>query len=398
MTIKWRSALPATGLILTFTPVQAYAQVWKGPCDNLTYERGKDLKAGAFGTWAAQVAVQGRDAPCRYRGESVWDLYELFPEDGGALRGKRTLKIRSEKPRKCHGPLENRLEVEAETEREGDQCLIRLNLVSTYSDGRKAAAEITSLGADQLTVTTPEGASTVYRRRRRDFSVKEEIPTVEKLHWSRSCGLTTSTPYLGTSTEIFRQGADVPLRPMVQPIGYGGPAPLPPACISRWEAPDPALARLSPDGRTLSIAKDAPPGSRIKVSYIVGDESFGRQFEVIAADAVVLTGTRSQKSVESCPAGEPVRELAFHPNGRFGVTFVPFETYVDYWGTYRFDQATGALKLAVEGGNYRPPFLDLEGTARFEGERLVLDGFYLGDRNGGDFGWGGKPPSCRYTF
>lgn len=107
---------------------------------------------------------------------------------------------------------------------------------------------------------------------------------------------------------------------------------------------------------------------------------------------MVLTGTWSQSAAEGCEGIEPVRELKFSPD-HFSVTFTPFETYQDYWGTYSFDPATGALHLRVEGGNNTPDGLDLDGTAMLADGHLVLDGLFLGNRNG--------PPrkgGCRYRF
>jgi hypothetical protein len=55
-----------------------------------------------------------------------------------------------------------------------------------------------------------------------------------------------------------------------------------------------------------------------------------------------------------CPGAEPVRELIFQPNGHFSVTWMPFETYQDYWGSWRYDARTRVLTLAVDNGNYVP--------------------------------------------
>lgn len=88
-----------------------------------------------------------------------------------------------------------------------------------------------------------------------------------------------------------------------------------------------------------------------------------------------------------CASGAPppatVEELEFEAGGRFLVTFVPFETYHDYWGPYRYDAATGALTMTAETGNAIPADLDLEGRATLapNGE-LVVEGIYFGSPHG----------------
>jgi hypothetical protein len=96
--------------------------------------------------------------------------------------------------------------------------------------------------------------------------------------------------------------------------------------------------------------------------------------------------------VTGCLVTEPVGELEFSPGNRFAVTFRPFETYRDYWGRFEFDPATGKLKLIVEGGNFVPDVLDLEGEADVSAGALVLRNLYLGSRS--PTPWSG----CTYSF
>jgi hypothetical protein len=175
---------------------------------------------------------------------------------------------------------------------------------------------------------------------------------------------------------------------------------LPPDCTKDWTLSDPSLASFSEDHTSLHIAEGATPGAILKISYRAG---FGARLvsvsmPIVAKDAFVLTGRHSQKAAEGCPRLEPIGELEFTADGRFSVTWHPFETYRDYWGTYRFDAGTGALSMKVDGGNRIPGGLDLEGKARMGPDGgLVLEDMYLGDSNSG----GDPPPgarSCRYTF
>jgi hypothetical protein len=53
--------------------------------------------------------------------------------------------------------------------------------------------------------------------------------------------------------------------------------------------------------------------------------------------------------------------------------------------------------MSIDGGNHRPSPLDLEGKARMDDGKLVLEDIFLGQP-----GWGGGPPpppgGCRYIF
>ena len=195
--------------------------------------------------------------------------------------------------------------------------------------------------------------------------------------------------FLATDTKIYRQGATVKLTPSID-MQPAGTRPVPVACTSGWSVTGPAT--LSADRTTLVIAPDAPVGSIVTIAFRHLGKPVEARFQVIGRDELVLTGTWSQRSVEGCRIPEPVGELEFFPGNRFSVTFTPFETYRDYWGSYTFEPATGRIALKVEGGNFVPDALDLEGEARLDAGSLVLTGFYLGSRNG-------TPQSgCTYRF
>jgi hypothetical protein len=195
--------------------------------------------------------------------------------------------------------------------------------------------------------------------------------------------------FLATDTQVYRQGATVKIAPTID-IAPGGTQAVPLKCVSDWSLSGPAS--LSADRSTLTIAPDAAPGSAIRVGFVHAGKTIAAEFRVVGRDEIVLTGRYSQKSVTGCEVGEPVRELEFTPGNRFSVTFMPFETYRDYWGSYLFDPATGKLQFKVEGGNFQPPGLDLEGEAKLSGGVLVLRDMFLGNR-------GGAPQTgCTYTF
>ena len=195
--------------------------------------------------------------------------------------------------------------------------------------------------------------------------------------------------FLEMDTRVFRQGAVVKLTPMVD-MAPAGTREVPVRCTSGWSVTGPAT--LSADRSALTIAPDAPVGELVTVGFSHAGKPVEAQFRVIGRDEVVLTGRWSQRSVEGCQIADRVGELEFFPGNRFAVTFQPFETYRDYWGSYSFDPATGRIVLKVEGGNFVPPGLDLEGEAERGETGLVLSGLFLGSRQG--------PPQqdCTYRF
>ena len=183
--------------------------------------------------------------------------------------------------------------------------------------------------------------------------------------------------FIATETQIFRQGATVRIRPMADSSPFGDQE-LAPACLSYWSISGPA--RLSRDRSAFTIAPDAAIGSIVRIRFKKDATEVISEFRVVGRDEILLTGRYSQKSVTGCEIAEPVRELEFNPNGGFSVTFLPFETYKDYWGGYTFDPATGHIRMNVTGGNFVPPDLDLEGEAELASGRLTLRNVFLGSR------------------
>jgi len=196
--------------------------------------------------------------------------------------------------------------------------------------------------------------------------------------------------FLGTDTDIHRQGSSIRVTPMVD-VSPAGTQELPLRCTSDWSVSGPA--RLSADRTMLTIDPDAPVGATVAVGFRHAGERVEARFRVIGRDEVVLTGRRSQRGIEGCAGADRVGELEFQPGNRFSVTFTPFETYRDYWGSYAFDPATGRLRLTVEGGNFIPAGLDVEGQAELSGGRLVLRDMFLGSRQSGP-----PPGGCTYLF
>lgn len=174
------------------------------------------------------------------------------------------------------------------------------------------------------------------------------------------------------SPEVARQGAalkvSVVSRGPEAPMG----APMPAACLKRWAVSDPAVAILSADNTRLTIAETAAPGATASLSAVIDGKTVTVAFTVIAREAVVLTGYWSEVGDTACPAGDPpLRELRFLPDGRFEATWTPFESYVDFWGTYDFNPATGAISFTPTGGNRVPTDADLVGRAAIGPDGLL---------------------------
>lgn len=177
--------------------------------------------------------------------------------------------------------------------------------------------------------------------------------------------------------------------------GLHGMIGVPLKCFSRWSSSDPAVT-VAPERRRIVIGPDATPGRDVEIAGTLGSRTVRTRFRIASAEGPVLTGFWSQASVDcGGPAPrDPVRELRFSSDGRFAVTFVPFEVRQDYWGSVEFDPVAGRIGFVVERGNTVPADLMLKGRARVEDDnRLAMDGVYFG---GLDVG----PPAggCRYVF
>lgn len=92
-----------------------------------------------------------------------------------------------------------------------------------------------------------------------------------------------------------------------------------------------------------------------------------------AISSAALVGMWRQEDAE-CGMALSIRELEFHSDGSFSVTWRPFETYHDYWGRWRLDEAGRTLHLTIERANYTPT--DFAGDGRITLSDVVLD---LGD-------------------
>lgn len=200
---------------------------------------------------------------------------------------------------------------------------------------------------------------------------------------------------LFVTPEVTRQGAELAVQAvMIGPNApWGGPLPL--ACLKNWRLSVPTAATLSADHSRLIIADTAVPGTPVKLTAEFDGKTAAVEFTIVARDAVVLTGYWSEVGDADCPVGEPLlRELHFIADGRFEATWMPFERYIDYWGDYSFDAATGAIVLKPTGGNHVPADADLDGKAAIGPDGLLrFSGFFFGSPSSGP-----RPPRTCAVF
>jgi hypothetical protein len=171
------------------------------------------------------------------------------------------------------------------------------------------------------------------------------------------------------------------------------------ACVTWSVEPDDG-AIIGPDGE-LSIDSSTPGGTVLRVTADVEDGRRQISIDVHVYDPAQnpLIGTWREEAQIVCEGEdeviphEPIEELRFFADGRVNVTWTPFETYVDYWGTYTFSD-DGAIELVITDGNYIPD--DFDGTGRFtisEEGSLLLKDMWLGSPQ-----YGEDAANCGHRF
>lgn len=169
--------------------------------------------------------------------------------------------------------------------------------------------------------------------------------------------------------------------------GFGIRCFVPVPVIATWSVTPADGARIDATTGVLTIDPATPGGSHFTVRAEVegGRHVVETEVHVFTAESHPLVGYWQEEAQVACGSGAevipelPVEELVFAVDGTFAVTWTPFESYVDYWGTYVLDLTTGTLDLTVTGGNDIPS--DVDGHGRFaldEQGRLHLTELWLG--------------------
>ncbi|MEW5849569.1 MAG: hypothetical protein AB2A00_12195 [Myxococcota bacterium] len=172
------------------------------------------------------------------------------------------------------------------------------------------------------------------------------------------------------------------------------------ACCYIYEPVDACVAwSISPTGSVtvdaatgvVEVPANTPSGSTFTVSADVEDgrRVISARLDVYRPEDALLVGFWTEVAQLECDGGaeaapeRAIQEVVFHADGTFGVTWTPFEIYVDYWGNFTASPSDGSLTMTVVGGNYVPP--DVDGTGTFEIDeqgRLILHDIWLGQPSG----------------
>ncbi len=138
--------------------------------------------------------------------------------------------------------------------------------------------------------------------------------------------------------------------------------------------------KSTPHGMIYTVKADVYGGKRIITAKAY----------VYTPEANPLVGLWKEDARLYCKSGQwtkpehAINELIFKANGRYSVTWIPFEIYIDYVGAYSFDLKTGKMSMEIEGVNFVPPDFKGSGTFEMEGANtIVLKNIYLGTKGRG---------------
>lgn len=174
----------------------------------------------------------------------------------------------------------------------------------------------------------------------------------------------------------------------------------PNACVT-WHLVTKGLATLDEKTGELVTGADVEHGAVVKVRAELdgGARELFAQVRIFRPEANPLVGRWHEVAQLGCGGKaapsefEPIAELELGAAGGFSVTWHPFESYRDYWGSYQVDAAKRTVKLKIEGGNYTPS--DFQGDGKFvrEGPKLKLFDLWLGGSRGFS-----RRPACGHVF
>jgi hypothetical protein len=209
-------------------------------------------------------------------------------------------------------------------------------------------------------------------------------------------------PYIGTREGGWFGALDV--KPgetrTLQIYVRQGPATAEPRACVRWTLSPNAPASIDPDKGVLTIDRHALHGGAITVvAQVPGVPVLQAVFHVYDPNRNRLAGKWTQVAPPSCRKGETevIRELEIRADGTFSVTWHPFETYVDYWGSYLADEKDSTVRFSIADGNFVPK--NFQGNGRFSVDaagHLRLENVWFGRT--GDRESTVSPAGCSYEF
>lgn len=155
-----------------------------------------------------------------------------------------------------------------------------------------------------------------------------------------------------------------------------------------WSLVPAGADHIDPTSGVLSIDAGTPSGSELTARAEVdgGQAIVETEVTVYTPEANPLIGFWREEAQRPCDNGpeivpaQAIEELIFYANGNFSVTWVPFESYQDYWGTYVLDRTRGTLELVIAGGNSIPSDANPEGRFALDATgQLILTELWLGN-------------------
>jgi hypothetical protein len=176
---------------------------------------------------------------------------------------------------------------------------------------------------------------------------------------------------------------------------------IPVNIATTWSVGPAGGAGIDPAKGELAIDGSVPSGSQFTVSATVEEDrqAVTAEVHVYTPEGNPFVGFWREEAQLACDDGEEVapalrvEELVFAADGQFAVTWQPFESYVDYWGTYAFDLNAGTIELTITSGNFVPGDVDGQGRFKVEEGKLVLTDVWLGTSHSSK-----APPNCGHRF
>jgi hypothetical protein len=156
-------------------------------------------------------------------------------------------------------------------------------------------------------------------------------------------------------------------------------------CVT-WSSEPTAGVQLNPQTGEITVDNAVPAGTQFEVRADVqnGRRVFSSRVTVYTPEHNPFVGRYTEVSQLDCDTGKefppalPIKEIEFHADGRFFVTWMPFELYKDYWGTYTYDLKEGTFTVSDISGNYVPADIGSGGTFEFQSGSLLLKDFFFG--------------------
>ena len=143
-----------------------------------------------------------------------------------------------------------------------------------------------------------------------------------------------------------------------------------------WSVTPTTGGTIDPETGVFSVDRDTLQGEKFT---ILAETEFGgyrltKDTLVYTLEANPLVGYWIEQETGG------ISELLFQADGDFSVTWVPLETYIDYWGTYAYDLDKGFLDFTITGSRIkRPSQFDGRGSFSIDDGSLILSDICLGD-------------------